>query len=395
MRILLSFLLTAVSYTLLGQITLNESSVPELQQSLTYTLFENFSDTISFKDDGENLSWVYDDVETIGPEEELYYDISNFALQDSFPSANMMVDLEGFRAAAIRDTSGIRLIGLDELEFGGGFLPAQVTRLENPYFIRKVPLNYGDRFEDEMSISFEFGSEFIPGLDSLELPIEGASLDSVRVVTSFFKSEEVTAYGSLELLGNEFDVLKITQIDSTNTSFEIGLNLFGTIVWIDTADLFGDMGGGDSGDGEMGGFGDFGGPSEPTTTYKFVTNDRKVSVIEFVEITEVDTLGVATTTVNGRIGRGFEMISSTADLIDKSEEVVLAPNPAYDFIEIQSALPLNDFSGSIFGLDGKKMIAINNLSHKRRIDVSDLRVGIYFLRISDEEQIVLKKFVKQ
>ena len=71
-------------------------------------------------------------------------------------------------------------------------------------------------------------------------------------------------------------------------------------------------------------------------------------------------------------------------------EIVLFPNPAVDFIRIDS--PVDIKSWTLFNLNGK---AIKHSGSELQIPVNDLPAGFYFLRLNTANGSVTKKFIKR
>jgi len=72
-------------------------------------------------------------------------------------------------------------------------------------------------------------------------------------------------------------------------------------------------------------------------------------------------------------------------------EINIYPNPASDQISIQVEKPVNI---EVMDSEGRVIIIRNLNQDHRYIDISFLYSGIYFIRITDEDRIYIKKFVK-
>ena len=86
--------------------------------------------------------------------------------------------------------------------------------------------------------------------------------------------------------------------------------------------------------------------------------------------------------------------TSIAELVEP--EIVIYPNPAGDFIHLQSEIFSQQFAiVEVFDLRGRKLLEkqIPAGSEKVEMDVSSLKSGIYFCRISTEEYSVTKKMI--
>ena len=78
-----------------------------------------------------------------------------------------------------------------------------------------------------------------------------------------------------------------------------------------------------------------------------------------------------------------------------AESVDVYPNPTQGLLTI--TLPSNMDAGqlSINSIDGKEVYArqLNNASNKVTVDISNLQVGIYFLKMQVENQVITKKII--
>jgi len=76
--------------------------------------------------------------------------------------------------------------------------------------------------------------------------------------------------------------------------------------------------------------------------------------------------------------------------------VSIYPNPVNDKLFISLLNDLKNFKVSIFNMDGKEIISIQEGDFKNRsIDVQNLTSGIYFIQIKDNQgQTYTQKFVK-
>ena len=363
-----------------AQVTIDNTSLPEIGDAIVYDLFFDFQDTLTYRENGADLTWSYDDLVTTQTVTERYASIDGTALADSFPDANMIIQIGFFESAALRTDNSIEVVGvlLDGFEdFGveGG------VDLGDNYTIMEFPVEHGNTSEDAFAVRVSISAEMIPGLDSLELPFPGATLDSLRFTVEQSKTEEATAWGTLSLDGRSHDVLKVEQTDVTETTIEIGANLFGTIVWLDLIELLGTFG------GDMGGFGDFGFADGETKTYRFLSPDIKGSLLEFTEQRGLDTLDNATLTVSGRVYNS--LTSNIAEIEEQNRYVRIFPNPTQDYIHIEVE-DLNKANIIIRSYDGKVMLQKNGFSVEERLDIRSLDSGIYILELHHNDQVISK-----
>jgi hypothetical protein len=71
----------------------------------------------------------------------------------------------------------------------------------------------------------------------------------------------------------------------------------------------------------------------------------------------------------------------------------ISPNPAYSFVNIESEIVMNDIS--IFSVNGQFIKQLSPMSQKSIIDLSDLKAGVYFLKINSEIGSVSKRILKE
>lgn len=75
----------------------------------------------------------------------------------------------------------------------------------------------------------------------------------------------------------------------------------------------------------------------------------------------------------------------------KENSIVVFPNPATNILSIEGTK--GDVSISILDIVGK--LVVNKKVSKNQIEIADLLNGLYFIKIQDENNIVIKIFVKQ
>lgn len=122
--------------------------------------------------------------------------------------------------------------------------------------------------------------------------------------------------------------------------------------------------------------GDAGGDNtgETTLTDETGTNDGN---IENFALTGDSSNFVADTTL------------SIVDISSPSNNIVIYPNPAYDYLNISNLKEMSHYQ--IFDVIGNK-ISEGNLINNDNIDVSELNTGIYLIKLNDTESF---KFIKR
>ena len=297
----------------------------------------------------------------------------------------MIWDTDGIISAAIRTENNIEIIGIESL----GIPLFGEQSLSVSYNLRSTPLNFGDSTTDEFTIPITIGADIIPGLDSLELPLPGATLDSLRILVTTKTDRNVTAWGTLDLQGTTHEVLKVEERDSTTFEIEIGLGLFGTTVFLNLADILGEMGGDIPGGG--GGLDDFGIGDTGGLTYRFLSNDTKYSLVEFNLNEVLDTNGIVTDVfITGQLGESTGMVST--EEIAQPENLSIFPNPTATHFWLDTSSPLKTASHiKIYNTNGQCVTSLQNQPLHEPIDVSHLDQGQYILiGILDNERFSKK-----
>jgi hypothetical protein len=85
-------------------------------------------------------------------------------------------------------------------------------------------------------------------------------------------------------------------------------------------------------------------------------------------------------------------VSST----DQTALTTIGPNPAHDLLTIYNPIP-QKLIVTIADINGKvlKCFSSDIVNLKQQIDISSLHPGIYFVRLSFNNSLVMKKFIKQ
>lgn len=71
----------------------------------------------------------------------------------------------------------------------------------------------------------------------------------------------------------------------------------------------------------------------------------------------------------------------------------ISPNPVNAFVNIESEIVMNDIS--IFSVNGQFIKQLSPMSEKTFIDLSDLKSGVYFLKINSETGSISKRILKE
>lgn len=83
--------------------------------------------------------------------------------------------------------------------------------------------------------------------------------------------------------------------------------------------------------------------------------------------------------------------STDINSINKDNDLLLFPNPATNSIDINTVVNYNSIS--ILDITGREIKHLS--SRQTKIDINNLKSGIYFLKLTGEENTLTKKFVKE
>ncbi|NOQ26901.1 MAG: T9SS type A sorting domain-containing protein [Bacteroidales bacterium] len=79
----------------------------------------------------------------------------------------------------------------------------------------------------------------------------------------------------------------------------------------------------------------------------------------------------------------------------KMESIFIYPNPANNKLYIKSEIFTEDIFVSILTIDGKLIKTEENINSNTEIDISNLNIGMYILRLNFHDNLIHKKFIKQ
>jgi hypothetical protein len=88
-------------------------------------------------------------------------------------------------------------------------------------------------------------------------------------------------------------------------------------------------------------------------------------------------------------------ISDSTDKMTRSNDIIVYPNPTKDKIIIETSLKIGHSFLSIHNIDGKELIHYQLNDCTTELDISDLKKGVYFLKILNDKTIFTKKIIKE
>ncbi|MBC7884768.1 MAG: T9SS type A sorting domain-containing protein [Saprospiraceae bacterium] len=313
-----------------SQITVTNASFPVVGDTLKLLVTENTSSSLNMGNVGGPHVWDFSFLNSGTRLNEIYVNPAAGSEFATFPDANLLTVDDAGQELYIKVSSS----KMEALGFGGTnpFLPTQlaVRYAERP-LIRVAPITFISTNNSTGKFNIDIGTNIIPDSLLAGLPIKP---DSIRIQFSNVTKGLVDSYGSLKLQNKTYEVLRVKSESISKTNLFI--KIFGT--WIDPVPLLG---------GNIpGGFGDFLG-EDTTYIYNFYTNTKKEVLVSAEYDVENNFQSVTFADVGG-------IISSSED-ISLDQHMVIYPNPASDFIRLDTKdwkegaymLTITDITGKI------------------------------------------------
>jgi len=106
--------------------------------------------------------------------------------------------------------------------------------------------------------------------------------------------------------------------------------------------------------------------------------------------------GSVTAYQNAAQWEDFYIVEESATALEsiKNDILRIFPNPVKDELRIESDVPFDKLSFTIYNMAGKQTVS-GQLLNDRSINVSSLPQGIYFVKIKIGNNVLTKKFVKE
>ncbi len=368
---LLSFFLFICLGSLSAQITLSNTSFPVVGDTLR-TAVDAMPGGITISAPGADQSWDFSDLQGLARETILRPANEGQAFGD-FPNANILIELgQAGELYYNSNNSTYELLGffgspLDQfdLELVAKYDPALVER--------RAPMDFFDNFTSGTSLLLPFSIEELPSELTDSLPF---TPDSLRVRISSTQSSLVDAWGSLEIPGGTYDVLRVKeeQVQETRLDVKIGFGPFS--IWQDVTDLLIGAGGG-------GGLGGFLG-MDTTMAYSFFSNDAK----EPIAVLTVNPLDDSVLTVEYKAEK--DIINNTTGYINPGRSDIYAyPNPAIDEARFDIVnLPAGRYKLKLYNILGVEVMKEEYSIQGNRtvkLNLSKMRKGTYLYSLVNEK----------
>lgn len=353
-----------------AQITTSVNSLPDAGDNLEYTTLDVI--TGQYESMGEGVTWDFTGMLGETPSAEVYLEASSGVNFSQFPETDLLINYGGAEGYANRNTTNIELVGITGGQLLEGVdLPTAQT-LSEPYVIRRAPMGYGDSFTGSTSFGYSLSTaDFGPLADIFtELnPLEGATIDSIRITFTLSRTETVDSYGEV-LLGDEIiPALRLVQNDETEVGIDIYANVGFIGTWISISQFI---------DADMLGI-----ENLTVTNYIFLDENSKEHLLEV----NVDGL---TQIATGKYNANFTNSISE----ENSSKLAFYPNP------VQSELVLSGASMSsvsIMNQLGQEVKALQLAKdNSLTLSLEYLSSGVYVVNVTlTSGAVVSEKIIKE
>lgn len=230
MRIILILLLLLTGFlNAFGQITITNSVFPMAGDTLV-TEIDVAPDGIMVTAPGPDQQWMFDRLNGLFRASAEVKDASEGSVAQEFPSADLVLVFD----TGIERYYRVRADRIEEIGYTGIDPVFSVIQLiayyKQPYIIQRAPLNYGDMNMSTSELLFPYAYDDLPDSITSQFPLP-ISPDSVRLVLRVDREDQVDAWGTLEIPGGTYNVLREKRVEVRNSAVEAKVIGFGG--WFD------------------------------------------------------------------------------------------------------------------------------------------------------------------
>ncbi|PPK87230.1 putative secreted protein (Por secretion system target) [Neolewinella xylanilytica] len=366
---------------LAAQITLTSAYFPEVGDSLlTNQATDAYRDGITFQPPGENLTWDFGTPELRTEFTEVLEAVTNDTF---FVDATARLTSAAFAYEYYQRTdTAYNLVGLV------GTLPflrdtVLATRLTPPRPVKRANITYGDRFASTSVRELRISIDSLP--QEIKNGVAGPFLaiyDTLRVVNTSVRTDEIDAYGTLTLNGKEYEVLREKRVEQLDTRVYLKAD-GGEFNDVTQQIKFADPSSGQ-----------FLGQLPEQGTYYFWAQGVKEPIVEI----EFDEDENPTTFV---YIRGERNPTTSLELPEALERVSLRPNPVRDAFTLSYTLTqATTISAALYDTRGQRVwqwpARYSNAGPGRlEGDVATLAGGVYYLQLQTSGGQTVRRLVKQ
>jgi hypothetical protein len=357
-------LLLSLPFGLNGQVTLASTDYFPVIGDTLRTATDTNPLGVSITAPGGDQVWNFTSLQSGFSLERVIRDPAEGTAGSSYPSANILLEQaqggEGYYFSSSTSFALMGYAGNDPL--GQGF---QVNAPFTPEYVERwAPLAFFDLHNHESALTIAIAADDIPGNIFDNLPI---TPDSIRVRVATTRTDLVDAWGTLNIPGGEYEVLRERRTENRDVRLDAKI---GPLPWFDITDIALEALPIDA----LG--------SDTLVTYSFWSADAK----EAIAVIEADPTGMIVERVTYKDNG---VVSSTRPLIADKPQLAIYPNPAIVQTRLEfSNFPTGNYSMAIYNLAGSLMLqdeyAISG-HQLETLDVTRLKKGMYLCVLRDQQ----------
>ncbi len=362
------FALAIVAISTYGQVTITNAVFPASGDTLK-TITDLNPTGIVMTPPGGSQAWDFSGLQASSAESVVFQPASAGTAFASYPGADLVTIDPNNQTETYFDltTSKFSILGFSGEAPGGGF-PIQADFKYSPAFVEKrAPLNFFDINQGVSDLTLAFSVASIPSeiFDSLGIP--SGLFDSIRVRINFQRLEVADAWGTLQIPGGTYDVLREKRTAYTTTNLDVHVQILG---WVDISTLVG---------GQIPGLG-----TDTTIQYVFQSNAAKEYIAEVT--TGPDQLSAAEITFkdNGVISRIGEVERGLSDA------AILTPNPASGSTRLTlKNIDFGPYTLRMYSTGGQVLMQRKVSAAAEIIPLAGMTDGLYFYQVADRKGRVI------
>lgn len=345
-----------------AQITVTNATFPAAGDSLVYSIDEEPLGLNPATPPGGPQNWNFSTLQNEDNFSVVYRPASAGTQSANFPGADLVIIGQGgetyFNVTGTQ-FQAMGYAGNDPAGFG-----LNVVAKFNPIVAeRKAPLNFFDISSQTTNLTLPFSTDNLP--DTL---FSGAPFvpDSIRVRINTQRLEVVDGFGTCQIPGGTYPVLRQKRTEYTTTALDVLVPFLG---WLDIATIGG------------GGFGGFLG-TDTTVTYRFYSDTEKEEIAIATmsnDLSSVDAI------------RYKKLATSSAVEPDElnGSGIQAFPNPAVEWVRFDCTnLKPGEYTLKIFNIIGKcvwKKEYVLSGTTSFRIELEEFKKGTYIYSLVDRD----------
>lgn len=352
---------SALCFGATAQITVTSATFPAAGDTLMYLIDDSPVNLNVATPPGGNQLWDFSTLQIGQAVETAYRPASQGMNSLSFPGAELVIIGQTGETYFNVTANKFEAMGYSGGDPAG--LGLNVLAKFNPVVVeRSSPLNFFDITSQSTNLSLPFATDQLP--DSL---FAGAPFtpDSIRVRLNTQRLEVVDGWGTCQIPGGSYPVLRQKRTEYTTTNLDVYLGFLG---WVDISQLGG------------GGFSDFLG-TDTTITYRFISGTEKEEIAVATMSNDLSSVELVRFKNNG--------ISDAPEpgLSPGSANIQAHPNPAVEFVNFNcSNLPRDNYTLKIYNIVGKVIWKGDYALSGNRViylELDDFKKGTYLYSLSD------------